>query len=71
MDPVGPDRQNISFSRSNEPRCRQTPHFADFQFRCYFSLNFSWTSVKTLSMEPVGPDSQNGPFPWLNDLQSR
>ncbi|KAG5582364.1 hypothetical protein H5410_052991 [Solanum commersonii] len=56
MELVGPDNQDIPFSRSNEPRCRQTPYFAYF-----------WT----LAMEQVGPNGQNGPIPWSNDPRSR
>ncbi|KAG5591704.1 hypothetical protein H5410_042218 [Solanum commersonii] len=33
--------------------------FGDPEFRCDFYQNFSCTSVKTLTMEPVGPDGQN------------
>ncbi|KAG5576397.1 hypothetical protein H5410_056531 [Solanum commersonii] len=30
--------------------------FADPDFRCHFRQNFSWTSVKTLAMEPIDLD---------------
>ncbi|KAG5598142.1 hypothetical protein H5410_039374 [Solanum commersonii] len=30
MDPVSPDSQNGLFSRSNDPRSKNIPHFADF-----------------------------------------
>ncbi|KAG5578660.1 hypothetical protein H5410_058794 [Solanum commersonii] len=36
--------------------------FDDLEFRPYFEQKFLWTSVKTLSMEPVDPHGQNVPF---------
>jgi len=45
--------------------------FGDPELRHHFCDNFSWTSVKTLPMELVGPHGQNGPFSWSNDTQSR
>ncbi|RAN86301.1 hypothetical protein B5P41_30080, partial [Bacillus sp. SRB_28] len=36
--------------------------FGDLEFRHNFCQNFSWTSVKTLAMEPVSPHGQNVPF---------
>ncbi|KAG5572420.1 hypothetical protein H5410_062186 [Solanum commersonii] len=52
MDLVGPEGKTGAFSSSNEPR-ESKPHFADF---C--------TSVKTLIMEPVGPEGQKQKFSW-------
>ncbi|KAG5569106.1 hypothetical protein H5410_058872 [Solanum commersonii] len=45
--------------------------FGDLIFRPHFCENFTWTSVKTLPMEPIGPYGQNVPFSRSNDLQSR
>ncbi|KAG5627717.1 hypothetical protein H5410_012935 [Solanum commersonii] len=61
MEPVGPDYQTGLFSRSNEPRAVHE-FFGDPEFRCDFCQKISWTSVKTLSMELVGPDGQTSPF---------
>ncbi|KAG5608026.1 hypothetical protein H5410_019307 [Solanum commersonii] len=36
--------------------------FGDLEFRPYFCLNFMWTYVKTLAMQPVEPYGQNIPF---------
>ncbi|KAG5613684.1 hypothetical protein H5410_013508, partial [Solanum commersonii] len=36
--------------------------FGDPKFRPNFCQKFSWVSVKTLAMQPVGPHGQNGPF---------
>ncbi|KAG5568903.1 hypothetical protein H5410_064066 [Solanum commersonii] len=41
--------------------------FGDGEYRPYFCENFTWTSVKTLPMDPVGPHSQNDPFSGLNN----
>ncbi|KAG5582359.1 hypothetical protein H5410_052986 [Solanum commersonii] len=51
MEHVGTDVQNDPFSRSNEPRSR----------------NFSWTSFKTLVMDPIVLDDKKGPFSSSND----
>ncbi|KAG5582361.1 hypothetical protein H5410_052988 [Solanum commersonii] len=59
MDPVGPDGQNGSFSRSNELQRRKTPFFADLH-----------TSIKILAMEPVDIDGQNGLFSRLSEPRS-
>ncbi|KAG5568910.1 hypothetical protein H5410_064073 [Solanum commersonii] len=40
-------------------------------FRPNFFQNLTWTSVKTLSIEPIGSHGQNGSFSRLNDPQSR
>ncbi|KAG5600586.1 hypothetical protein H5410_031956 [Solanum commersonii] len=85
MEPVGPDRQNGPFSRSNDPLSRpylgselaMTAKPSQFQgqmslraeFLCHFCQIFSWTSMKTLATEPVGHDSQNGPFSRTNKPQ--
>ncbi|KAG5582387.1 hypothetical protein H5410_053014 [Solanum commersonii] len=79
MQPVGPDSQNDPFSRSNNPGAGKPPILPIFV--CYNSPsflviwnsdvilveNFSCTSVKTLAMEPVVPDGQNGSFSRSND----
>ncbi|KAG5613727.1 hypothetical protein H5410_013551 [Solanum commersonii] len=71
MEPVGHHSQNIPFSRSTTAK---TAHFqvqtilesskfiGDKEFRCHFFQKFTWTSVKTLVMKPVGDHGQNGPF---------
>ncbi|KAG5591706.1 hypothetical protein H5410_042220 [Solanum commersonii] len=41
--------------------------FDDSKFRHDFCRNFSWTSVKTLVMEPDGPDGQTGSFSRYNE----
>ncbi|KAG5568909.1 hypothetical protein H5410_064072 [Solanum commersonii] len=41
--------------------------FGDPEFRPHIYLIFTWTSVKTLPMKPVGPNIQNGPFSKSND----
>ncbi|KAG5628344.1 hypothetical protein H5410_000061 [Solanum commersonii] len=43
----------------------------DPKFRPHFCQNFAWTSVKTLTMELIGPHGQNGPFSTSNDPRSR
>ncbi|KAG5593549.1 hypothetical protein H5410_044063 [Solanum commersonii] len=45
--------------------------FGDLEFRPHFCQNFTWTSIKTLPMEPVGPHGQNDLFLRSNDLRSR
>ncbi|KAG5600601.1 hypothetical protein H5410_031971 [Solanum commersonii] len=57
------------------------PHVADIrvlyftilfgvqEFLCHFCQKISWTSMKTLVMELVGHDSQNGPFSRSNNLR--
>ncbi|KAG5569108.1 hypothetical protein H5410_058874 [Solanum commersonii] len=47
-----------------------TIFFGDPEFRPYFCKTFTWTSVKTLSMELVGPHGQNGPFSRSNKPRS-
>ncbi|KAG5568916.1 hypothetical protein H5410_064079 [Solanum commersonii] len=44
--------------------------FRDPEFRPHNFQNFTWTSVKTLPMEPVVPHGQNGPFSRSNYPQS-
>ncbi|KAH0746182.1 hypothetical protein KY285_007841 [Solanum tuberosum] len=36
-------------------------------FRRHFCQKISWTSIKTLDMEPTGPDGQTGQFSRSND----
>ncbi|KAG5576463.1 hypothetical protein H5410_056597 [Solanum commersonii] len=45
MESVVPDGKTDPFSRSNKPQSGRD-----------FCKNFSWTSVKTLDLESVGPD---------------
>jgi len=73
MDPISPRGQNVPFCRSNVTQSRKTSNFADFRvlihglfgdldFPTYFCQNLSWTTVKTLTREPVIPHGQNIPF---------
>ncbi|KAH0746147.1 hypothetical protein KY285_007804 [Solanum tuberosum] len=77
MEPVGPDGKTSPFSRSNDPRAGNPPFcrfsctivngsFRDPFFRRHLCQNISWTSIKTLAMEPVDPDWQTGPFAMSN-----
>ncbi|KAG5582381.1 hypothetical protein H5410_053008 [Solanum commersonii] len=50
MNAIGPDGQNIPFSRSNVPR---GSHFCQI---------FSLTSVENLAMDPVGLHSKTAHF---------
>ncbi|KAG5608033.1 hypothetical protein H5410_019314 [Solanum commersonii] len=70
MDQVGPHSQNGPFSRSNDPRSSPW-NFCDPKFPPHFFQNFTWTSVKTLAMEPVVHHVQNGSFSRLNDPQCK
>ncbi|KAG5607802.1 hypothetical protein H5410_029294 [Solanum commersonii] len=42
--------------------------FGDLEFRAYFCQNISWTSVKNLAIEPVGPHGQHIPFSRSNGI---
>uniref|UniRef100_M1AVU6 Uncharacterized protein n=1 Tax=Solanum tuberosum TaxID=4113 RepID=M1AVU6_SOLTU len=59
-------RSSLSYGASCPSRLKR-PYFqgqtsTGAEIRLHFSQNFSWTSVKTLVMEPIVPHSQNGPF---------
>ncbi|KAG5578700.1 hypothetical protein H5410_049327 [Solanum commersonii] len=41
---------------------RSTGFIGDPEFRRHFCQKYTWTSVKTVAMEPVGHHGQNGPF---------
>ncbi|KAG5591696.1 hypothetical protein H5410_042210 [Solanum commersonii] len=41
--------------------------FGDPKFRHDFFQNFSWTFVKTLDIDPVGPDGKIDPFSMSNE----
>ncbi|KAG5568913.1 hypothetical protein H5410_064076 [Solanum commersonii] len=83
MEPVGHQGQNGPFSRSkrspkqvNLPFCQYScaiVHgiFGYPDFRPHFCQNLTWTSVKTLSIEPIGTHGQNNLFSRLNDPRSR
>ncbi|KAG5578698.1 hypothetical protein H5410_049325 [Solanum commersonii] len=43
----------------------------DTEFRRHFFQKFTWTSIKTLAMEPIGLHGQNGPFIRSNESRSR
>ncbi|KAG5593562.1 hypothetical protein H5410_044076 [Solanum commersonii] len=59
MESVNPHGQNNSFSRSNKPQSK--PHFCQ---------KISWTSVKTLAMEQVGPHGQTAHFQVQTNLRA-
>ncbi|KAG5578677.1 hypothetical protein H5410_049304 [Solanum commersonii] len=67
MDLVVPHGQNGPFSRVNDPQSRVNGIFGVLEFRPHFVQNFTWISVKTLPMGPIGPHGQNDPFSRLND----
>ncbi|KAG5607817.1 hypothetical protein H5410_029309 [Solanum commersonii] len=56
MEQVVHHGHNGPFKRSNEPRSR---FFGDPKFRRHFCQKITWTSIKTLTMEPVGHHGQN------------
>ncbi|KAG5613700.1 hypothetical protein H5410_013524 [Solanum commersonii] len=84
IKPVIPHGQNNPFSKSNDPRNKQTSHFTDFKL----TYGASWPSwpkqsifnaerspERTLPMEPVGPHGQNDPFsrskdPWSGPVKT-
>ncbi|KAG5582385.1 hypothetical protein H5410_053012 [Solanum commersonii] len=82
MESFGPYGQNDPFSRSKDLQSRISmsfllKFFMDFtiffgylEIQRHFCQNFSWTYVKTLDMEPVGPDGPNDPFSRSNNPQS-
>ncbi|KAG5607818.1 hypothetical protein H5410_029310 [Solanum commersonii] len=45
--------------------------YGDSKFQRHFCHKFTWTSIKTIAMEPVGHHGQKGPFTRSNDPQSR
>ncbi|KAH0747452.1 hypothetical protein KY285_009109 [Solanum tuberosum] len=78
-------RQNLSCEigwsqRANCPivKVKLATERANFQgqiilgagFQTSFLPNYSWTSVKTLDMEPIGPDEKTGPFSRSKDPRS-
>ncbi|KAG5576418.1 hypothetical protein H5410_056552 [Solanum commersonii] len=69
MEPIGPNGFLTSFLLKFFVDIRHDlsyeyihGSFGDPYFRRHFCQKFSWTSVKTLAMEMVGPDEQTGPF---------
>ncbi|KAG5581225.1 hypothetical protein H5410_051852 [Solanum commersonii] len=58
MEHVGADEKTGLFLSSNNTQ-RKIPDL--------FLLNFLWTSVKTLVMEPLGPHGKTGPFSSSNE----
>ncbi|KAG5598312.1 hypothetical protein H5410_029682 [Solanum commersonii] len=82
MEPVGHHGPNVPFSSwSAQPKWRiykvnRVPEksmrfYGHPEFRCHFCKKFTWTSIKTLVMDPVGHHYQNGPFTWSNEPRSR
>ncbi|KAG5582388.1 hypothetical protein H5410_053015 [Solanum commersonii] len=69
MEPVDPDGQNGSFSRSNKPQSSSS--FLVIRNSNVILPKFSWTFVKTLAMEPVDSYGKNDLFSRSNDPQSR
>ncbi|KAG5582371.1 hypothetical protein H5410_052998 [Solanum commersonii] len=52
--------------------CYNSPFFFFIRnYDVHFCQNSSWTSVKTLTEDPVGPNSQKGPSTSSNEPQSR
>jgi len=47
--------------------CYRPQIFCDPEFRPHCRKNYTRTSIKTLSMEPVDPHGQNGPFSRSNE----
>ncbi|KAG5569155.1 hypothetical protein H5410_058921 [Solanum commersonii] len=68
MQSVKPEGQTGPFLSLNKPQSRKNQILSIFNFLC---LNFSWTSVTTLLVKPVGPEGQMGPFSSSNKSQSR
>ncbi|KAG5607808.1 hypothetical protein H5410_029300 [Solanum commersonii] len=62
-----PKRPIYKFKRSLE---QSTRFYGDLEFQCNFCQKFTWTSVKTLVMEPIGHHGQNVPITRSNDLGS-
>ncbi|KAG5569185.1 hypothetical protein H5410_058951 [Solanum commersonii] len=61
-----------SSERVNPPFCQFScaqVHgcFGDPDFRRHFRINFLWTSIKTLAMEPIGHDGKADPISWSNN----
>ena len=50
--------------------CYNKPFFGWSRFRCKKCQIFLWTSVKNLSMHPVGHHGLSDPFGWSNDPRS-
>ncbi|KAG5593554.1 hypothetical protein H5410_044068 [Solanum commersonii] len=77
IESIGSHNQNDPFSRSNKPQRNYEASFPSWPKRPTFKVkqtleqNFTWTSVKTLSIELVGPYGQNGLFSRSNEPQSR
>ncbi|KAG5569180.1 hypothetical protein H5410_058946 [Solanum commersonii] len=76
MEAVGPNGKISQFSRSNNPRRGRISYeifhecFGDPDIQSLFSRNFSWRSVKTLGMDPIGHDGKTGPFSRSNEPRS-
>ncbi|KAG5569109.1 hypothetical protein H5410_058875 [Solanum commersonii] len=75
IEPVGPYGQNDQFTKSNDPRGRKTPHFANFHLTYGASwpsrpkrpfFKFKRSQEQILSVEPVGPHDQNISFSRSN-----
>ncbi|KAG5578673.1 hypothetical protein H5410_049300, partial [Solanum commersonii] len=64
-----PSRPKQSILKVNDPRAVYGM-FGDPAFRPHFCKKFTWTSVKTLPMEPVGLHGHNGPFSKSNNPRS-
>ncbi|KAG5576334.1 hypothetical protein H5410_056468 [Solanum commersonii] len=53
-----------------DPHFRLHEYFGDLNFQGHFCRNVSWTSVKTLAMEPIKPNGKIGPFSRSNETRS-
>ncbi|KAG5576381.1 hypothetical protein H5410_056515 [Solanum commersonii] len=45
--------------------------YGDLDFQCHFYYNYSWTSVKSLVIESIGPDEKIGLLSMSNKPQNR
>ncbi|KAG5608037.1 hypothetical protein H5410_019318 [Solanum commersonii] len=70
MEPVGHHGQNTHFQGQTRPGAGKPPillifstrFIGDPKFRRHFCQKFTWTSIKTIAMEPVCCRGHNGPF---------
>ncbi|KAG5581231.1 hypothetical protein H5410_051858 [Solanum commersonii] len=72
MEPISFDGPTNPFPSSNKPQNSNVASRSRWTNMPIFKFKRSpkQMSVKTLVMEPVGPDGQTNPFSSTNDLQS-
>ncbi|KAG5576306.1 hypothetical protein H5410_056440 [Solanum commersonii] len=46
-------------------------YFGDLNFQGHFCQNDSWTPIKTLAREPIGPNGKIGLLSWSNETRSK